>query len=237
MVFRRDNKAGDAFQRQISALRQQLGDGQDEGSSEETDESQPASNQAESTYDAYAAGGATTEATGGLSAAVSRGGDYEEYGGFEGSAEAEGGVTGAVVAAAPPMPDLPAVDAQTTVIAHDAIWKGDIASEGTVHVHGRFEGSLRAKNDVFVADQADVDATINANVVVVGGLLKGTIRCGARFEVLPTGRVTGDVQSPTLVVHEGAVVTGQFRMGPGEPAANDNKPTAVVQRRAQRGSA
>jgi len=234
MVFRRDNKAGDAFQRQISALRQQLGDGQDEGG-ESNVESAP-SDQAESTYDAYAAG-ETDDSAGGLSAAVSRGGDYEEYGGFEGSAEAEGGVTGTIVPTAPPIPDLPAVDAQTTVIAHDAIWKGDIASEGTVHVHGRFEGTLRAKNDVFVADQADVDATINADAVVVAGLLKGTIRCGARFEVLPTGRVTGDVQSPALVVHEGAIVTGQFRMGPGEPVANDNKPTPVVQRRAQRGSA
>ena len=76
-------------------------------------------------------------------------------------------------------------------------------------------GALQTKANMTVA--AD-------NSVVVAGLLKGTIRCGARFEVLPTGRVTGDVQSPTLVVHEGAVVTGQFRMGVGEPATSEAKP-------------
>jgi cytoskeletal protein CcmA (bactofilin family) len=232
MVFRRDNKAGDAFQRQISALRQQLGDAPAEGGGEDVDPNQSPAAQAESTYDAYAGG--TAEVSGGLSDAVSRSGDYTDYGEERG---AEEGVTGAVVPAAPPVPATPTADAQTTVIAHDATWKGEISSEGIVHVHGRFEGSIRARNDVFVADQADVDATVNAATVVVAGLIKGTIRCGARFEVLPTGRVTGDVQSPTLVIHEGAVVTGQFRMGAGEPSTSDNKPTPVVQRRAQRGSA
>jgi len=233
MVFRRDNKAGDAFQRQISALRQQLGDAPAEGGGAETD---PNQDQPEATYDAYAGG--TAEVAGGLSDAVARGADYVEQGeGFD----AERGVTGAIVPMAPALPPIPSVDSQTTVIAHDATWKGEITSEGTVHVHGRFEGSIRARNDVFVADQADVDATVNAATVVVAGLIKGTIRCGARFEVLPTGRVTGDVQSPTLVVHEGAVVTGQFRMGVGEPATSEGTPTStptpVVQRRAQRGSA
>lgn len=235
MVFRRDNKAGDAFQRQISALRQQLGDGQDEGAAEGTDPGQSPAVQAESTYDSYASG-STADVSGGLGAAVSRAGDYEEYGGYDTPAVPEGGVTGAVVPTAPELPPVPSVDAQTTVIAADAIWKGEITSEGTVHVYGLFEGSIRAKNDVFVADQADVDATINANAVVVAGQLKGTIRCGGRFEALPTGRVTGDVQSPTLVVHEGAVIAGQVRMGAAEPATAENKPTPVV-RRAQRGSA
>ena len=233
MVFRRDSKAGDAFQRQISALRQQLGsDAPAEGEIAEGEQA-PAGG-SETQYDAYRASASAGPAeTSGETAAVA---GYEEYGGTDESAEGEG-VTGAIVPTAPPMPELPAIDSQTTVIAHDTIWKGEISSEGTVHVHGRFEGSLRARHDVFIADRADVDATINAEAVTVAGLIKGTIRCGERFEVLPTGRVTGDVQSPTLVVHEGATVTGQFRMGAGEGTTSENRPTPVVQRRAARGSA
>jgi cytoskeletal protein CcmA (bactofilin family) len=228
MVFRRDNKAGDAFQRQISALRQQLGDAPAEGAAAEagTDPGAPGHEP-----------GGSAELAPGLSDAVSRAGDYDTYGGYGEPAAPEGGVTGAVVPTAPELPNVPQVDAMTTVIAQDAVWKGEITSEGTVHVHGRFEGSIRARDDVFVADQADVDATVNANNVIIAGLIKGTIRCGSRFEVLPTGRITGDVNAPTLVVHEGAVVTGQFRMGPGEPSATDDQPTPVVQRRETRGSA
>lgn len=234
MVFRRDNKAGDAFQRQLGALRQQLGEAQDEGAADRA-----ASSESAGGYHVDDAGSSagTAELSPGLSDAVARASGYDEYGTDEVAVAQERGVTGAVVPVPPELPMLPAVDAQTTVIARNAIWKGEISSGGTVHVHGRFEGSIRARNDVFVADQADVDATVNAGRVVIAGLMKGTIRCEARFEVLPTGRVTGDVHSPTLVVHEGAIITGQFKMGSDEPAASDNVPTAVVQRRATRGTA
>jgi cytoskeletal protein CcmA (bactofilin family) len=235
MVFRRDNKAGDAFQRQLGALRQQLGETQDEGSG--ADLASPG--ESAGGYGANDAGGSagTTELSPGLNDAVSRAGGYEEYGGYDEESAPEGGVTGSVVPVAPELPPLPAADAQTTVIARDATWKGEISSEGTVHIHGRFEGSIRARNDVFIAGDADVDATVNASTVVIAGLMKGTVRCGSRFEVLPSGRVTGDVHSPTLVVHEGAVITGQFKMGPGESSTSDTTPTPVVQRRATRGTA
>jgi cytoskeletal protein CcmA (bactofilin family) len=239
MVFRRDNKAGDAFQRQISALRQQLGDSPAEGTEEGAGTDLAPAGQPAASDDAYGArsAGGTTELAPGLSNAVSRAGEYEGYGGDAENVATEKGVTGAVVPTAPELPSLPVVDALTTVIAQDAVWKGEITSEGTIHIHGRFEGAIRARSDVYVADQANVDATVNAGTVVIAGLVKGTIRCGSRFEVLPTGRVTGDVHSPTLVVHEGAVITGQFRMGTGEPTASDSTPTPVVQRRATRGSA
>jgi cytoskeletal protein CcmA (bactofilin family) len=68
---------------------------------------------------------------------------------------------------------------------------------------------------------------------VIAGFVKGMIRCGARFEALPQARIAGEVQAPTLVVHDGANVTGQFRMGAGEGTEAAKPP--VVQRRAARG--
>jgi cytoskeletal protein CcmA (bactofilin family) len=136
---------------------------------------------------------------------------------------------------APELPSIPAVDAQTTVIANDAMWKGEIQSNGSVHVHGRLEGAIRANKDVFIAEDADVDATITANTVVVAGIVKGIIRSEARFEVLPSGRVSGDIAAPTLVVHEGATVSGQLRMSVQDTV--EANPTPVVQRRAARGTA
>ncbi len=126
-------------------------------------------------------------------------------------------------------------DAQTSVVAHDTTWKGELVSEGTIHIHGKVEGTIKAKQDVFVAEEADVDATITAANVVIAGYVKGGIRCGNRFEVLPQGRVDGEIQSPTLVVHDGAAIIGQFRMGAGE--GTDTAKTSVIQRRATRGTA
>ena len=63
-------------------------------------------------------------------------------------------------------------NAQTSVVAHDTTWKGDLESDGSVHVHGRVEGSIRAKQDIFIAEEADVDATLTATNIVIAGLIK-----------------------------------------------------------------
>jgi cytoskeletal protein CcmA (bactofilin family) len=229
MVFRKDSKI-DAFQRQISALRQQLGpvpgehedealyDDRDVDQTEEPAPVRPVNN---------GGSASTLPVPVDTRAAQAQPYDTDRYTPYSTSARQLD------VEADPPAYHSPVADSQTSVIAHDTTWKGDLQTDGTIHVHGRVEGSIRAKQDVFIAEEADVDATITATNVVVAGYVKGSIRCGGRFEALPQARIAGEVQAPTLVVHDGANVTGQFRMGPGE-GTEAAKP-AVVQRRAARG--
>jgi len=218
MVFRRDNKS-DSFQRQMSALRQQIG-------TEEETETPPQPREPRYPSERAAAyAQQQNEPTAGAYVFCV----------FATSVGPQQSVNNDMMPIAPQIPEIPAVDPQTTVIANDTLWKGEIQSNGSVHVHGRLEGAVRANRDVYVAEEADVDATITASTVVIAGLVKGTIRCESRLEVLPSGRVSGDIFAPTFVVHEGATVSGQLRMSNQEPA--ETKPTSVVQRRAARGTA
>ena len=220
-MFRRENKP-DTFDRQMDALRGQLGDAEPL-ESDQTD------------YPDEPAPEPTVYTTSPQAQAQAQPRDY----GF-GQAIQEAPRQGRSMAEpeAPIVPSIPEVDVKTTVIAQDTHWKGDITSEGSVHVHGRFEGSLRAKVAIFVAEGAEVDAALASDSIVVAGTTKGSVRAQTRFEVLPSGRVAGDIVSPTLVVHEGAVMAGQLRMSPGEAAPESSPaPTPVVQRRAARGTA
>lgn len=201
MVFRRESKS-DAFQRQISALRQQLGGAGNEGRDDDTAYDDSAGRR----YDSDRGGSHTSQTTNG---------DHDSGGfTFSGFGSAPS-FTPDNAAPAPNGHDLtlPVVDAQTSVVAPDATWKGDLESGGTLQVHGRVEGSLRAKNDIYIAEEANVDATLVATNVIVAGMVQGIIRCSGRLEVAAQGRISADVQAPTLIVHEGAYVVGQIRMG------------------------
>jgi cytoskeletal protein CcmA (bactofilin family) len=215
VVFRKDNKV-DAFQRQISALRQQLGtDGEAEppaGGIDDARRDQPGRSD--------------------LPTFSQRDADYG-LGGFGSSASYAGSN---FELDEPPTTTAPAIDSQTSVVAHDTAWKGDLQSAGSIHVHGRVEGSIEARDDVYVAEEADVNATITATNVAVAGVVRGTVRCSGRFEVLPQGRVQGEVISPSLVIHEGAVINGQFRMSGGEQAATSETPSLVRRRAARTGA-
>jgi cytoskeletal protein CcmA (bactofilin family) len=228
MVFRRDSKAGDSFQRQISALRQQLGG--EAPVEERRDEPEAERQTAERSpgFENFGRSSAPGTDFGG------RGFGFSAY-----DSEAQGTTPAGEEPGVPESPAIPPIDADTTVIARNATWKGELSSEGAVHIHGHFEGTVRARTDIFVAEEAEVDATLTAERVVVAGTVKGSIRSGARFEALPTGRITGDVQTPTIVVHEGAIINGQFRMGVAEAAesAEATKPASVIQRRQARGTA
>ncbi len=190
MVFRRDSKV-DAFQRQISALRHQLGGELEPVSPQDADQYAP-----ERTETRYRSAFPDLDAIGRDVPRQPRGRDMQPE----------------LLEGFPALPAIPSVDNQTSVVAHSTAWNGDLQSSGSLHVHGRVEGSIAARDDIFVAEEADVEATLNAASVTVAGKVRGSIHCGERFEILPRGRFAGDVQAPVIVVHDGALVTGQITM-------------------------
>jgi cytoskeletal protein CcmA (bactofilin family) len=226
VVFRRDNKV-DAFQRQMSALRQQLGGSEEEQMDDREEPAQRAS-------DTYATG-ATGDRYGSQSDYASSDAGGYSFGNYPPPASS---ASGPVELDQPEVPEFPAVDGQVSIIAQDTLWKGDLESDGSMHVHGRVDGNLRAKDDVWVAEGAEVSATISARRIVVAGQVNGTIRALDRFEALPQARVGADVYAPTFVVHEGAMINGQLHMArdqgtPGSESRAGGTP-AVIQRRAAR---
>jgi cytoskeletal protein CcmA (bactofilin family) len=210
MVFRRDKQGGDAFQRQISALRQQLGGApQDDEFEEEGPPGEP--------------GGYPAEPYG----------EDERLYGFQPQYE-EPESASAIEPYEPALPAIPLADAQVTVVSHDTVWNGEIDSQGSMHIHGRLDGVIRAKDDVYILEEATVAAEVNARNVVISGRYEGAVTCESRFEVLPTGRVRGNVRAPVLVVHDGAEINGSIQMTNLESVRP--APTPLVQRREATGT-
>jgi cytoskeletal protein CcmA (bactofilin family) len=189
VVFRKDSKV-DAFQRQISALRQQLGGEPDVFSVPQRDRDGSGTRHQEYRTDLPEL------------SSIAPGRTYSVPD-FEQEVNRPEQVA---------RPAIPAVDLQTSVIAHSTAWTGTVESSGSLHVHGRVEGSLTARDDIFIAEEADVDGTIRAANVIIAGNVHGSIDCADRFEVLPRARIAADVQAPVIVVHEGAVIAGKISM-------------------------
>ena len=203
MVFRKE-KGNDGFQRQFSALRQQLGG---HGAEEEDDRDN-----------------ATSNLTAPDVSESDERAPLPSYGQPDPDPYGRGDSLGAVPApsSAPAVPEAtapPAFDPSSiasgedvSIIAHDAVWDGDLRTNGSLHVHGTVKGTLAATESVYVAEEANVDGSITARHVVVGGLVKGSVDCSVRFEALAAGRLLADVHAPSVVIHEGATMRGEFVM-------------------------
>ena len=208
MVFRRDSKV-DAFQRQISALRHQLGgDNEDEAV---PDRDRPRSIGNENFF---------LSEYPDFSAARS-----ERLSSSHEPADALDSRSPDLVS-----PPIPTIDMHTSVVAHSTIWSGDLESSGSLHVHGRVEGSLTARDSIFIAEEADVEAVIRAANVTVAGNVRGSVFCAERFEVLPHGKVAGDIHAPAIAIHDGAIVAGDISMAPSNNARVSLAPPVRVAR-------
>lgn len=110
-----------------------------------------------------------------------------------------------------PEPAAPAGPAETTVAA-ETTWHGTLRSSANIQIEGTFEGQIETEQNLLITGEAKVEATVRAVSITVAGELSGQINCRERLEVLPTGRVSGQIDAGSFVVHEGAYLGGQVRM-------------------------
>ncbi len=244
MVFRRE-KGVDTFNRQFNALKHQLAGATPDGDDEVdgNDPMGPASQAVDAGRNDYVSPSSSRQDR------TDRDSDarYGLDAGYDASVADPYGVSGPATTEsrsgsgnglartedAVAMSTDPILDQRTSVIAQDTVWKGDLETGGSLHVIGTVQGNLTAGETIFVAEEADVDATLTARHVVVAGTVRGTILCSERFEAVSTGRVLADIHAPAVVIHEGATIRGQFKM---EQAIEKSAPkTPPAYRRAGRG--
>ncbi len=110
-----------------------------------------------------------------------------------------------------PAPVAPSRPAATTIAA-DTVWRGTLRSASTIQIDGTFDGKIETEQHLIISADAKVEATVHAASITVAGQLNGQINCRERLEILPTGRVSGQIDAGRFIVHEGAYLGGQVRM-------------------------
>ena len=98
---------------------------------------------------------------------------------------------------------------EMTVVGRGAQLEGRLVSVESIQIDGQAKGKIAARGDVILSSNSHVEADIQAQNVVAGGKLKGSITARTMTEVAEGGRVEGTIRSKALVVREGALFSGQ----------------------------
>lgn len=78
-----------------------------------------------------------------------------------------------------------------------------------LRISGKFDGELETKGNLIIGDKADVKAKImKGDDIKIEGRVKGNIICSKRLELTNSARVIGNVETPILVMAEGAKLKG-----------------------------
>lgn len=107
-----------------------------------------------------------------------------------------------------------------------AVFKGELEFEDTMRIDGRFEGKIFSKNELIVGESARIEGEIHVGRVAISGTVSGKIKADQRIEIHRSGKVYSDIDTPALIIEEGALFQGNCTMG------EQQKPVALDSRKA-----
>ena len=73
--------------------------------------------------------------------------------------------------------------------------KGTLRFSKSLAIRGHFEGKIISEGFLFVDEGAEVKADLEVGSVIIGGTVRGNVTARGRLEMLPSGRVYGNVRA------------------------------------------
>lgn len=91
-------------------------------------------------------------------------------------------------------------------------FNGDLVFRNTMRIDGKYKGSISSKNVLIVGETAEIEGEINVSNVSINGKVSGKIIADGKVEIHAKGKVFCDIDTPKMVVEDGAFFRGNCNM-------------------------
>jgi len=94
-----------------------------------------------------------------------------------------------------------------------ATFRGELEFEDTMRIDGKFHGQIKSKNELIVGESAHIEGNVHVGRIAISGTVVGKITADQRVEIHRNGKVYSDIETPALIIEEGAIFQGNCVMG------------------------
>jgi cytoskeletal protein CcmA (bactofilin family) len=103
---------------------------------------------------------------------------------------------------------------------------GEATFKAMLRVDGRFSGRINSSSGTLVVGSGgQVDANIEVAVAMIQGTVNGDVIATQRIELGRASKLSGNIQTPSLIIEQGAVFEGTSKMI--EPKSVAEKPAKI----------
>src|SRR5438046_10669225 len=92
---------------------------------------------------------------------------------------------------------------ELNLITSGTVFEGKLRTPGSIRVDGKVLGEITATQNVSIGNGGDVDGTVSAKIVTIGGKIKGTVFAQEKLVFEAKAVVRGDIRRYNLVIDEG----------------------------------
>lgn len=98
-------------------------------------------------------------------------------------------------------------------VGNGTVITGESSFKSMLRVDGRFSGRITSSSGTLIVGAGgQVDANIEVSVATIHGVVNGDIIAGQRIELGRAAKLNGNIQTPSLVIEQGAVFEGSCKM-------------------------
>lgn len=91
-------------------------------------------------------------------------------------------------------------------------FEGKLMFDGTVQINGDFRGEIFSDGTLVIGPEANVNATIQVDTLIVDGNIQGLVEAKRKIEIHRGSRLVANIIAPSFVIEEGAIFQGQSQM-------------------------
>jgi cytoskeletal protein CcmA (bactofilin family) len=103
---------------------------------------------------------------------------------------------------------------------------GELSFRNTMRIDGKFKGKITSKNVLIIGETAEIEGDIDVSNVSINGKVSGTIAADKKIEIHSKGKVYCDIDTPKLVIEDGAFFQGNCNMKGGGETTIIEKPAS-----------
>ncbi|MBC7387487.1 MAG: polymer-forming cytoskeletal protein [Cryobacterium sp.] len=105
-------------------------------------------------------------------------------------------------------------ETEVTVIGEGVHLNGILEFVGVVRVYGKLSGEIKAgpNSSVILMESAVIEGSLDVESVVIAGFVRGKVRATTRVSIEGTGRVIGNIETPSIKIDFGAYLEGETEM-------------------------
>ena len=115
------------------------------------------------------------------------------------------------------------VSERASILGPTLRFKGELSTGEDLVIHGQVEGTIGPAPKVTIGPEAQVKASVNADVIIVEGQVDGDLKANVSITVRPKANVRGNVEAPVINIAEGATFNGGIKMESRGSAANSSR--------------
>jgi cytoskeletal protein CcmA (bactofilin family) len=105
---------------------------------------------------------------------------------------------------------------------------GESTFKSMLRIDGKFSGRITSTNGTLIVGAGgQVDANIEVSVATIQGVVNGDVIATERIELGRAAKLHGNIQTPSLIIEQGAVFEGTCKMAPKSAAKVERKSNVI----------